>query len=81
VTYDPGANGVNTDGAGDTPTITVPGVELGDFVVASFSADLQGVLMDPYVSAADTVAVRFQNETGGVTTLASGTLRVMVFKK
>jgi hypothetical protein len=74
--YDP-AN--LADGAGATTTITVTGAALGDFVVGvSFSLDLQGVLLVPYVSAADTVSVRFQNESGGAVDLASGTLRAVV---
>lgn len=67
------------DGAGETTTVTVTGAALGDFVVAvSFSLDLQGITLTAYVSAANTVAVRFQNESGGAVDLASGTLRVRV---
>ena len=75
-TYDPASL---ADGAGATTTITVTGAVLGDFVVAvSFSLDLQGITLTAYVSATDTVAVRFQNESGGVIDLASGTIRVLV---
>lgn len=75
-TYDPASL---LDGAGATTTVTVTGAALGDFVTGvSFSLDLQGILLTAYVSAADTVAVRFQNETGGTIDLASGTIRVMV---
>lgn len=67
------------DGAGATTTVTVTGAVLGDFVTGvSFDKDLQGITVTAYVSAADTVAVRFQNETGGAIDLASGTLRVRV---
>jgi hypothetical protein len=77
-TYDPPSL---ADGAGATTTIAVPGVKLGDPVVAAFSVDLAGVLMIPYVSAADVVSVRFQNETGaGPVDLAPGTLRVMAWR-
>jgi len=69
------------DGDGETTTISVPGVELGDFVVVSFSLDLQGMTMIGYVSAADVVSVRFQNESGGVLNLGSGNLRALVYKK
>lgn len=64
------------DGAGATTSVTVTGAALGDFAVASFDKDLQGIIVTPSVSAANTVSVRFQNETGGVIDLASGTLRV-----
>ena len=77
-TYDPGSL---ADGAGATTTVTATGAVLGDFALASFSLDLQGISVTAYVSAADTVSVRFQNESGGVLDLASGTLRVLVFRK
>jgi hypothetical protein len=70
-TYDP-ANLV--DGAGATTTVTVTGAALGDIAQASFSLDLQGITLTAWVSAANTVSVRFQNETGGAIDLASGTL-------
>lgn len=76
-TYDPGSL---ADGAGVTTTVTVTGAALGDFAVASFSLDLQGITMTAYVSAADTVSVRFQNETTGAIDLASGTLRARVLQ-
>jgi hypothetical protein len=75
-TFDP-ANLV--DGAGATTTVTVTGAVLGDFVTGvSFSNDLQGITVSAYVSSANTVSVRFQNESGGALDLASGTLRVRV---
>jgi hypothetical protein len=76
-TYDP-PNLV--DGAGVSTTLTVTGAALGDFVLASFSLDLLGITLTGYVSAANTVTLRFQNESGGVLDLASGTLRVLVVK-
>jgi fructose-1,6-bisphosphatase/inositol monophosphatase family enzyme len=67
------------DGAGATTTVTVNGVALGDIVIGvSLGVDLQGILMTGYVSAANTVSVRFQNETAGTLDLASTTLRVLV---
>lgn len=77
-TYDP-ANLV--DGAGATTTVTVTGAALGDFAEASFSLDLQGITLTSWVSAANTVSVRFQNETGGAIDLGSGTLRARVRKQ
>lgn len=74
-TYDPASL---ADGAGVTTTVTVTGAALGDHAEATFSNSLQGIMLFAWVSAADTVSVRFQNETGGVIDLASGTLRVKV---
>ena len=71
-TYDPGNL---ADGQGVTTTVTVTGAALGDFVEASFSLDLQGITMTAWVSAANTVSVRFQNETGAPIDLASGTIK------
>ncbi len=69
------------DGAGDTTTVTVTGAALGDLVeCVSFSLDLQGITVTGYVSAANTVSVRFQNESGGTLDLGSGTLLVRVRK-
>lgn len=62
------------DGTGETTTVTVSGAVLGDVAFAAFSLDLQGLTVTPYVSSANTVSVRFQNETGGAVDLASGTL-------
>lgn len=74
-TYDPPSL---VDGAGVTTTVTVTGANLGDLAHVSFGLDLQGILMTAYVSSANTVSVRFQNETTGTLDLASSTLRVRV---
>jgi parallel beta-helix repeat protein len=79
-TYDPGGAVDIADGAGETTTVTATGAALGDFAQASFSQPLQGVTLTAWVSATDTVSVRFQNESGGAVDLASGTLRVRVTK-
>lgn len=77
-TYDPPNL---ADGAGATTTVTVTGAALGDFVDnVSFSLDLQGITLTAWVSAANTVSVRFQNESGGALDLASGTLTAIVKK-
>lgn len=68
------------DGAGVTTTVTVPGAAPGDFVRAAFSLDLQGVALTAWVSAADTVSMRFQNNTGATVDLGSATIRVKVEK-
>lgn len=69
------------DGAGATTTVTVTGAALGDFVLVSHGVDLQGITVTAYVSAADTVSVRFQNESGGAVDLASSTLRALVLPR
>lgn len=76
-TFNPGSL---ADGAGETTTVTVAGAALGDYADASFSLDLQGITVTAWVSATNTVSVRFQNETGGTIDLASGTLRARVRK-
>jgi hypothetical protein len=75
--YDPGT--IN-DAAGATTTLTLPGLEIGDYVVASFGANLLGVTVTPYISARDTVSIRFQNESGSNYTPGSQTLAVMYFR-
>jgi hypothetical protein len=77
-TYDPASL---ADGAGATTTVTVTGAVTGDAAFASFSNDLQGILLTAWVSAADTVSVRFQNETGGTIDLANGTIRAWLRKR
>lgn len=67
------------DGAGETDTVTVPGVALGDMVLgASFSVDEAGLTITGYVSAANTVSLRIQNESGGTVDLASATIRLAI---
>ena len=67
------------DGAGETDDITIPGVALGDMVIgASLGVDLVGLTVTCYVSAANTVKFRIQNESGSPADLASSTLRVVV---
>ena len=67
------------DGAGETDDITIPGVALGDMVLgASLGVDLAGLIVSGYVSAADTVKFRIQNESGSTVDLASSTLRLVV---
>jgi hypothetical protein len=69
------------DGVGATTTITVTGAVVGDFVLVSHGVDVSGITVTGYVSAADTVSVRLQNESGGTLDLASSTLRALVLKK
>lgn len=69
------------DGAGATTTVTVTGAALGDFVMVSAGVDLAGITVTAYVSAADTVSVRIQNESGGTLDLASTSITVRVLPK
>ena len=66
------------DAAGATTTVTVTGAALGDFAMASLGVDVTGISVTAYVSAANTVSVRLQNESGGTLDLASTTLRAVV---
>ncbi len=76
VAYDP-PNLIDT--AGTTTTVTVTGAALGNFAEASFSLDLEGIMLTAWVSAANTVSVRLQNEAGaGPIDLGPGTLTARV---
>ena len=69
------------DGAGETNTIAVPGVALGDIVMnVSLGVDVSGISITPYVSAAGVVSIRFQNESGGTLDLASTTVKCIVVR-
>ena len=68
-----------SDGTGETDDVTVPGVALGDMVLAaSLGVDLVGLTVTGYVSAANTVKFRIQNESGSTVDLASSTLRIVI---
>jgi hypothetical protein len=67
------------DAAGETDTVAVPGVALGDMVLGcSFAVDEAGLTVTGYVSAAGVVSLRVQNETGGTVDLASTKIRIVV---
>lgn len=67
------------DGAGDSDTIAVPGVTLGDIVMGvSLGVDVSGMIVSAYVSAANVVTVRFQNESGGSVDLGETTIKLVV---
>ena len=69
------------DNVGETNTIAVPGVKLGDIVMnISLGVDVSGISITPYVSAADVVSIRFQNESGGALDLASTTVKCVVVR-
>jgi hypothetical protein len=68
------------DGAAEDIEVTVPGAAVGDFALASFSLDTQGIVLSCRVTAANTVKVRLENHTAGTLDLAEGTLRVRLIK-
>ncbi len=76
-TWDPGSV---ANGAKVSTTVTVTGAALGDFVMVSFSLDLQEMALSGSVSATDTVEVVLGNLTGAALDLGSGTLKASVFK-
>tara|TARA_R110000868_G_scaffold237704_1_gene492307 strand:- start:256 stop:579 length:324 start_codon:yes stop_codon:yes gene_type:complete len=69
------------DGVGETNTIAVPGVALGDIVLnISMGVDVSGISITSYVSASGVVSIRFQNESGGALDLASTTVKCVVVR-
>ena len=67
------------DGAGESDTVAVPGVALGDMVLGvSFAVSEAGMSVTAYVSAANVVTIRVQNESGGTVDLASCKIRLVV---
>ncbi len=76
-TYDPPSL---ADGAEASTNVTVAGASLGDFAMASHSADTLAVKITAQVTATNTVTVNFHNLTGGAKDIASGTLRARVWK-
>lgn len=67
------------DAAGETNTVAVPGVQLGDIVLGvSFGVDLVDLTVTAYVQAANAVEVRIQNESGATVDLASTTIKLVI---
>lgn len=77
-TWNPGSI---ANGAADTKVVAVAGAVLGDYVLCSFSLNLQGLQMTGYVSGGGNVTVILNNATGGAIDLASGTVKVRVIKQ
>src|SRR5258705_2997030 len=59
-------------GAQTLVTLTLPGADLGDPVVAGFSHDLRGQQLTAYVGAKNSVTVVLRNGTAAPTTLPPG---------
>jgi len=76
-TYTAGAVGSASFTAQD---VTISGTVLGDWAIASFSADITDLQLDAQVTVAGTVTVTFYNQTGGGIT-PSGTIYIQVFKR
>jgi len=67
------------DAATVASDVTVTGVALGDIVMgASLGVDVADLTLDAQVTAADTVTVSVNNNTGGAVNLASTTVRLLV---
>jgi len=77
-TWNPGSI---ANGAEEAKEITVTGVALGDFAIASFSLDVSDLVLNAQVTDDDTVTCILANNTGGAVNLSEGTLRVKVIKK
>jgi len=77
--YDP-PNLPDGDGV-TTPGITVTGAKLGQAVDVALSIDCQSVIPHGFVSAADTVKVSFQNESGGAVNLGAATIQIWVWQE
>lgn len=67
------------DGDEAVDTIAVPGVALGDMVIAvSCSLDVADLNLTAAVTAANEVTVQLNNNTGGAINLGSAVFRVVV---
>lgn len=78
VTFDPASVASATTAE---QTATVPGLRVGDFVVASKPSATAGVgVVNARVSAADTLALTFVNATAGAVNAASETWTVLWFR-
>lgn len=68
-----------TDGTGETDTVAVPGVALGDMVLGcSFAVDEVGMSVTAYVDSAGSVSIRIQNESGSTVNLAACKIRLVI---
>lgn len=76
-TWAPGSVGSNSFVQED---MTVPGVRLGDQVMANVAADLQNLILFVHVKAANTINVHLFNPTPGGVDLGSVDLHVTVFQ-
>lgn len=68
------------DAAGASTDVTVTGAALGDFVLVAPKVDVVDLLVDARVTAANTVTIRVQNESGAGANLASSTWNIVVLR-
>lgn len=59
-----------------TQSVTATGVALGDWVQAAYTQPTACLLINAYVSAANTVTVEFINPTASPISLAAGSIKV-----
>lgn len=59
-------------------TVSVPGAKFGDFVLTSYSNNINSIIMFGFVSAADTIQVQFFNVAGAPIVIAAGTVYISV---
>ncbi|SIO58425.1 glycosyl hydrolase family 28-related protein [Paraburkholderia phenazinium] len=69
-----------SNGASAGGTLTCNGAEPNDFAQASFQQSLQGVKLFAWVSAANSVSFRFENNTGGTVIFSTAQISVSVTK-
>jgi len=67
-------------GAQTLVTLTAPGADLGDLVVAGFSHDLRGLQLTAYVASKNSVTIVLRNGTTAPTTLPPGRVKVHLLK-
>lgn len=79
VTVDPASLATVTGAV--TAGITVTGAAVGDRVEVFPPYDTQGVMVQGFVSAANTVKLSFFNPTGATIDLASGSWTIQVIRK
>ena len=70
--------GVINDGDEAAFSLAVPGAELGDFVLSSWSRDIFDLQLTASVTSAGTVEAVFSNSTSGGVDLPWGHIRVAV---
>lgn len=76
-TWDPASI---ADGDEEAKEVTVTGAVLTDFAIASFSLDVEDLVLDAEVTAANKVTCVLANNTGGAIDLGEGTLYIKLFK-
>lgn len=60
--------------------LDIPGARFGDFVLVSFEADLQNLIVEAHVQAVDVVDVHFVNNTAGAVNLPAAQLHVVLLR-